>query len=62
MTSVKRIQTWVGLALILAAVLLTAIFAVSPRVTTEANMRFATDTAEETDPDMAELLMLLNGE
>ena len=51
-----------GMALLLAVTLLCGLFVASPRLTKEANMRYASGAQEMEDPDMAELLTLLNGE
>ena len=61
MTQNQR-RTGIGIFLLIAVIALSALFVMSPRLTAEANMRFASDAAEAEDPDMAELLMLLNGE
>ena len=60
--TVNRWRAAIGGFLLIAAVALSALFVASPRLTADANMRFAADAAEAEDPDMAELLMLLNGE
>ena len=52
-----------GILLLALVAVLTVLFVKSPRITAEVIMRFASSAAEtEEDPDMAELLMLLNGE
>lgn len=61
MTENQR-RAGIGVFLLIAAIALSALFVTSPRLTAEANMRYASDTAEAEDPDMAELLMLLNEE
>ena len=58
----KRIRGCIGIILLAAVVVMTALFVRSPRLTPEASMRFASDAAEAEDHDMAELLLLLNGE
>ncbi len=58
----RKLEALLGGALLAAALALTALFVVCPRVTPEANMRYAAETPETADPDMAELLTLLNGE
>ena len=61
MTQNQR-RAWIGVLLLIVSVTLCALFVKSPRITAEASMRYASDAAEAEDPDMAELLMLLNGE
>jgi len=51
-----------GIALILIVCVLTALFVRSPRISSEATLRYASAQQQEADDDMAELLMLLNGE
>lgn len=62
MTKEQRVHGIAGLLLLAAVVVLAALFVRSPRVTPEANLRYASDSAEAENEDMAELLQLLNGE
>ena len=58
----ERLAAIAGALLLAAAVLLTAFFVRGPKLSAEANLRYASGAESEADSDMAELLMLLNGE
>ena len=58
----NRGQAVTGILLLALVAVLAALFVNSPRITAEASMRYASSAVEAEDPDMAELLMLLNGE